>query len=104
MRALRYHGNNDLRLDEIPFPGPPKSDEIQVRPEWCGICGTDVHELISGPFVVPASPHKLTGCCVPITFGHEAAGVVVDVGSSVSTHKPGDKVCKLAIWSRLISY
>jgi len=39
MKAVRFHGNQDLRLDEIPVAkvGP---DQVKVAPEWCGICGS----------------------------------------------------------------
>lgn len=92
MRALRYYGNRDLRLEQMPHPGPPGPDEIQLEPEWSGICGTDVHEYLAGPIITPARPHELTGCTLPVPFGHEAAGVVKAVGSNVTLHKPGDKV------------
>ena len=39
MKAVRFHGNQDLRLDEVPVAkvGP---DQVKVAPEWCGICGS----------------------------------------------------------------
>lgn len=100
MRALRYHGKRDIRLEEIDRPGPPGPTEIQVKPAWSGICGTDIHEFLAGPLVIPTSPHPLTGCSIPITLGHEATGIVEAVGSEVSTHKPGDRVRSLPTGSR----
>lgn len=101
MRALRYHGQRDVRLEQIDPPGPPGPTEIQVKPAWSGICGSDLHEFLAGPLVIPTSPHPLTGCSVPIILGHEATGVVKAVGSEVTTHKPGDKVPLLSSANQL---
>lgn len=95
MRALRFHGRRDVRLDEIEPPGPPGPHEIQVVPAWSGICGSDIHEYLAGPLVMPTEPHPLTGCKLPITLGHEASGVVAAIGSEVTTHRPGDRVCQI---------
>jgi (R,R)-butanediol dehydrogenase/meso-butanediol dehydrogenase/diacetyl reductase len=92
MRALRFHNRGDIRLEEIDHPGPPGPNEIQVVPQWSGICGTDVHEFLAGPISIVAEPHPLTGCCLPMIMGHEATGIVKKIGSNVTTHKPGDKV------------
>ena len=42
MMAVVYHGQNDVRLEEVPVPkiGP---GELLVRVHTCGICGTDIH-------------------------------------------------------------
>jgi len=39
MKAVRFHGNQDLRLDEVPVAkvGP---EQVKIAPEWCGICGS----------------------------------------------------------------
>jgi hypothetical protein len=39
MKAVRFHGNQDLRVDEVVVAkvGP---DQVKVAPEWCGICGS----------------------------------------------------------------
>jgi len=78
MRALRFHGCGDLRLDEIPVP-QPKRDEVRLRPLATGICGTDVH-IFRGEF--PAPP--------PVVLGHEVAGIVDAVGADVTGLKEGD--------------
>ena len=91
--ALRWHGRGDVRLDEIEDPPPPGPGEVQLRPLWCGICGTDVEEYRSGPVFIPSgSPHPLTGRLAPITLGHEFSGEVVDVGPGVERFRPGDRV------------
>jgi (R,R)-butanediol dehydrogenase/meso-butanediol dehydrogenase/diacetyl reductase len=82
MRAARYYGKNDIRIDEIsePTPGP---GEVKVKIAFNGICGTDLHEFYDGPRVIPLEPHPLTGSQVPVVLGHEAAGYVVETGINV---------------------
>jgi threonine dehydrogenase-like Zn-dependent dehydrogenase len=52
MRAAQFHGNKDLRIEEIPKP-IPKENEILVDVEWCGICGSDLHEYEFGSGINP---------------------------------------------------
>ena len=44
-------------------PSPPRlgPGEVLLRPCWCGICGTDLHEYAMGPIVIPTEPHPLNG-------------------------------------------
>lgn len=93
MLALRWHARGDVRLDEVDPPGPPAPHEVQIAVTWCGICGTDVEELRHGPVFIPVDgPHPLTGRQAPLTLGHEVSGVVVAVGSAVSSLRLGDRV------------
>jgi len=39
MKALVFHGKNDLRLEDIPEP-QCGAGQVKVKPVWCGICGT----------------------------------------------------------------
>jgi D-arabinose 1-dehydrogenase-like Zn-dependent alcohol dehydrogenase len=41
MRALRFHGNKDIRVDEIPEP-PLKPGWVKVKNAWAGICGSGI--------------------------------------------------------------
>ncbi|MGD9704102.1 MAG: 2,3-butanediol dehydrogenase [Acidimicrobiia bacterium] len=93
MRAVRYHGNKDVRIDEIAEPAVLPGT-VKIAPEWCGICGSDVHEFLVGPETIPApgNPHPITGEVVPIVLGHELAGRVVDVGDGVDDVSIGDLV------------
>lgn len=73
-----------VELQERPIP-VPKEDEVLVKIEYVGICGSDLHYFESGrigDFVV-------TG---PLVLGHEAAGTVLEVGSAVKHLKVGDRV------------
>jgi L-iditol 2-dehydrogenase len=78
MRAAVYYNNNDVRLEEIPVPsiGP---DEMLVKVEASGICGSDVMEW-----------YRIMRA--PLVLGHEIAGTVAEVGKDVSRYRAGDRV------------
>src|SRR6476620_11442548 len=92
MRALRFHTAGDLRVENVAAPDPPGPTEVTVAPHWCGICGTDLHEYLSGPIVTPSVPHPLTGATLPQILGHEFSAEVVAVGSTVTQVNVGDRV------------
>jgi L-iditol 2-dehydrogenase len=71
------------KLEYIDMPEPDLGDEdVLVRVEACGICGSDVHGMDGS-----------TGRRQPpIVMGHEAAGVISEVGNDVTRWKKGDRV------------
>lgn len=91
MKALRWHGRGDIRLDDIPQPSPA-SGELLVEVTWCGICGSDIKEWLAGPVVITEGEHPATGRSAPITMGHEFIGVVVGFGSDVTGWQRGERV------------
>jgi (R,R)-butanediol dehydrogenase/meso-butanediol dehydrogenase/diacetyl reductase len=70
MRAARFHGNRDIRVESVPIPTLPAPDtqggstpssdgnnavdawhyrpRVVVEVAWCGICGSDLHEFLEG--------------------------------------------------------
>lgn len=94
MKALRYHGRRDIRLDEVPVPECSPGN-VKIAIKYCGICGTDLHEYLHGPKVIPkhGHPHIVTGEGPPVVIGHEFSGTVVEVGEGVTDFVTGDKVC-----------
>jgi L-iditol 2-dehydrogenase len=75
-------GKLEFTEREIPQPG---SDEVLVKLEYVGVCGSDLHYYENGRignFIVQ----------YPFVLGHEAGGVVVETGSAVKHLKAGDKV------------
>jgi 2-desacetyl-2-hydroxyethyl bacteriochlorophyllide A dehydrogenase len=80
MKAVRFHGRGDLRLDELAVPDP-QPGEVRLRPLAAGICGTDAH-IVQGEF--PAT--------CPVVLGHEVAGIVDAVGAGVKGLSEGDLV------------
>jgi len=93
VKAIRWHGRGDVRLDEIPEPAVAAPDEMLLEVLLCGVCGTDLEEYRHGPVVVPVgTPHPLTGRSAPLTLGHEFCGVVLHVGEEVEGFRVGDRV------------
>lgn len=93
MRAAVWHGQRDVRIEDVAEPGAPGPDEVVMKVAWCGICGTDLHEYAAGPiFTQVGTPHPLSGRLAPLTPGHEFAGTIVAVGSNVTGFKEGDRV------------
>jgi (R,R)-butanediol dehydrogenase/meso-butanediol dehydrogenase/diacetyl reductase len=84
MRAVRYHGQRDIRVEQVDYP-EPDTGEVLIEVEACGICGSDLHEYAAGPMTVPdEKSHPVTGERLPITMGHEFSGIVRETGSNVS--------------------
>lgn len=80
MRQAIFSGPGALAVETGPVPSPT-GQEVLVRVEACGICGTD-RQILAGTH--PASP--------PVVLGHEYAGTVVDAGPDVLDLKVGDRV------------
>lgn len=80
MKAMRFHGDGELRLDDIPTPEPGPGD-VLLAPHVVGICGTDAH-IVAGHY--PSKP--------PVVLGHEVSAVVVGVGKDVRSLVEGDLV------------
>lgn len=91
MKAARYYGKEDVRIEDIPLP-IPKDGQVQIRVAFNGICGSDLHEYYDGPRAVPTGRHPLTGVTMPVVLGHEAAGHVSAVGPRVPSDLEGQLV------------
>lgn len=83
MRALRLHGDRDLRLDEIPPPPPPAEGELQLRMKAIALNHIDVWGHRGMAFAKRD---------LPLAVGVEAVGEVAAVGPGVSGWKLGDRV------------
>lgn len=93
MKAARFHGQHDIRIDDIAEPAlQPNSVAIDVA--WCGICGTDLHEYLEGPIFISAAghPHPLTHEEEPVTMGHEFSGTITALGADVTDLRVGENV------------
>ena len=62
MKALRFHAAKDLRIEDVPEPSV-QPGTVKVKVDWCGICGTDLHEYKDGPIFCPSPghPHPISG-------------------------------------------
>ena len=74
-----------FEIQECPIP-EPKENEILLKVEYVGMCGSDIHGFEFGPFIPPKDPNQKIG------LGHEVAGEVAAVGAKVTKFKVGDKV------------
>lgn len=92
MRAAVFHGDHDIRIEDVAAPAGPGEGEVLLRPYWCGICGTDLHEYAMGPIVIPAHPHRLNGSQLPQILGHEFSAEIVEVGKGVTSVTVGQRV------------
>jgi (R,R)-butanediol dehydrogenase/meso-butanediol dehydrogenase/diacetyl reductase len=89
MRAAVFHGNHDLRIEEVPEPVAGPGD-LLLRVGAAGICGTDAHEYSAGPRMFPiAERDPRTSHVGPMIPGHEIAGIVEAVGEGVDGFAPG---------------
>ena len=68
-----------IEVKEFPIPEKLEDDDILVRVEGCGVCGTDVHEWKGDPFGM-----------IPVVLGHEGTGEVVAVGKNVKFDTAGN--------------
>ncbi|PJE33266.1 Sorbitol dehydrogenase [Pseudooceanicola marinus] len=92
MKAARWHGVKDIRVEDIQDPQPGPGD-VKVKVAWTGICGSDLHEYLAGPIFVPVDEeHPLSHDKAPITMGHEYCGTVVELGDGVTDLAIGDRV------------
>ncbi len=93
MKAVRFHGARDIRVEDVAEPTARLgAHDVLIKPITTGICGTDLHEYIAGPIVTPSTPHVYTGATNPQILGHEFSAVVADTGSAVTNVKAGDRV------------
>jgi (R,R)-butanediol dehydrogenase / meso-butanediol dehydrogenase / diacetyl reductase len=113
MKALRYYGNRDISLDDVPEP-QLRPGWIKIKNDWCGICGSgvrhqinlagrslsrqlDLHEYLIGPKNAPATKHIITGEQMPTVLGHEFSGTIVELGEGVDNFRPGQRCTEFPI-------
>jgi threonine dehydrogenase-like Zn-dependent dehydrogenase len=82
MKALAYHGTNDVRIDTVPDPRIEEPGDVIVKVSATAICGSDLH--IFDGFVAEMESGDI--------LGHEFMGEIVETGSAVTRLKKGDRV------------
>ena len=75
MKSVRLHGARDLRVDNIPEPGPPGPGDVLIEVGAVGICGSDLHMVADGRI-------GDTIFTSPLVIGHEFMGTVRAVGDN----------------------
>ena len=82
MKAVVYHGVGDIRLEDVPDPKIEAPTDAIVRITASAICGTDLH-FVRGTF---------SGMKPGTILGHEAVGIVEELGEDVRNLQIGDRV------------
>ena len=85
MRAMVLTGIREMELREVPDPEISASDDVLIKLERVGVCGSDVHYYTTG---------RIGSLVVeyPFAVGHECAGIVAEVGRGVTELEVGDRV------------
>lgn len=91
MKAARFYGERDIRIDEDIDPGDIGPTDVRIDVDACGICGTDLHEYERAE-LTPETDLPETGASRPIVVGHEFSGHVSEVGDDVTRLEIGDPV------------
>jgi Zn-dependent alcohol dehydrogenase len=78
--AVCYEFGEPLVVEEVVID-PPQAGEVLVKVAACAICHSDIHAL-----------EGAWGGALPAVYGHETAGVVIEVGTGVTHTQPGDHV------------
>lgn len=86
MQGVVLEEKGTIRIREIEIPETLGPRDVRIQPRAVGICGSDLHYYLEGrigDFVVDA----------PMVLGHEASGVVTEVGEDAGHLAVGDRVC-----------
>src|ERR1700749_407301 len=82
MRALTWQGNLDVRVMDVPDPHIQEPTDAVIAVTSTAICGSDLHLYgVLGPYLSPGD-----------VLGHEAMGVVTEVGADITSLAVGDRV------------
>lgn len=82
MKALCWHGANDIRCDSVPDPKIEDSRDVIIKVTSCAICGSDLH-LMDGMMPTMKAGDVL---------GHEFMGEVVETAPGFTKFKKGDRI------------
>lgn len=92
MKAARWYAAKDIRVEQTEIPTPEKG-QVKIAVQYAGICGSDLHEYVHGPQLIPVDqPYPLNGHQGVTTLGHEFSGIVEELGEGVHNVKKGDRV------------
>lgn len=82
MKAVAWHGKQDVRVDDVPYPRIREPNDAVVRITTTNICDSDLHLYnVLGPYIDEGD-----------ILGHEPMGIAEEVGPEVTQIKPGDRV------------
>src|SRR6056297_1009523 len=86
MKAVVLKQKNEIAIEDFPIEEEVGPADVKIDVKNVGICGSDIHYYVHGrigPYVVED----------PMILGHEASGVISEIGSEVRNLRQGDRVC-----------
>lgn len=90
MKAAFYEGDSKISIRDVEQQAPG-AKQVKVKISYVGICGSDVHIALGH------MDARISQSGYPRIFGHEASGVIAEVGSEVTDWKVGDRVVVYAM-------
>ncbi|OJJ46135.1 hypothetical protein ASPZODRAFT_133133 [Penicilliopsis zonata CBS 506.65] len=84
--SVVLHGPGKASIEDRPLPRIERDDDVIVRIAYTGVCGSDVHFWVHGGINAASSISS------PLVMGHEASGIVHEVGKGVTSVRKGDAV------------
>jgi L-iditol 2-dehydrogenase len=85
MKVAYFTGLRDIQLADEPKPALSRPEDVLLRINWVGVCGSDVHYFTHGRIGEQILQY-------PATIGHELCATVAETGSAVKGLAPGDRV------------
>lgn len=82
MRAVTWHGREDVRVEDVPDPEIAAPDDVLLRVERTAVCGSDLHVY----------RNEIPGVLPGTVMGHEFVGTVEETGPDVRRFSAGDRV------------
>ena len=52
MKAAVWHGQKDVRVENVPEPAVPEAGSVKIKVDYCGIYGSDLHEYMAGAIFI----------------------------------------------------
>ncbi len=83
MKAAIFYKKHDIRVEDVPIR-KPSPDEVLIKVEACGVCGTDKH-IYEGAKGAGETPEGTV-------LGHELSGTIVEIGEKLNGLAVGDRV------------
>jgi len=85
MKAMVLNGLSRMNMIDKPDPRIIRPNDVLIRMKSVGVCGSDIHYYTEGKIGSQVVQY-------PFTVGHEGAGIIEEIGPSVTRVKPGDRV------------
>jgi len=85
MKAMVLNGLSRMNMIDKPDPRIIRPNDVLIRMKSVGVCGSDIHYYTEGKIGSQVVKY-------PFTVGHEGAGIIEEIGPSVTRVKPGDRV------------